>query len=133
MTGKLRNSLAACHLQDIKLCRYKSKGQMHRIALLYLPWLSIVLENLGRLEVKESQDEEGNDSIINRLSSSSSYLFGKSSTASECTPRSHRFTLHIDKDSQMHIRNSTFFDAIAGQCKYIYSKTFLLNVINLNF
>lgn len=89
---------------------------MNRIALIYLPWLSIVLENLGRLDVKSSLDE-GTDSIINRLSSSSSYLFGKSSTVSECTPRSHRFTLHIDKESPMHIRNSTFFDAIAGQCK----------------
>lgn len=89
---------------------------MHRISLIYLPWLSIVLENLGRLDLKGIPDEEGADSL-NRLSSSSVYMFGKSSTASECTPRSHRFTLHIDKDSPLHIRNSTFFDAIAGQCK----------------
>ncbi|KAJ8944837.1 hypothetical protein NQ314_009378 [Rhamnusium bicolor] len=105
-------SLVAKHELDD---RYQSKGQMHRISLIYLPWLSIVLENLTRLDVKGGNDEECNDSIINRISSSSSYLFGKSSTASECTPRSHRFTLHIDKDSPMHIRNSAFFEAIAGQ------------------
>lgn len=109
----LKNLIAKHELDD----RYQSKGQMHRISLIYLPWLSIVLENLNRLDVKGGSEEEGNDSIINRISSSSSYLFGKSSTASECTPRSHRFTLHIDKDSPMHIRNSAFFEAIAGQCE----------------
>lgn len=110
----LKNLIAKHELDD----RYKSKGQKNRIALIYLPWLSIVLENLNRLHVNSENEEEGNDSVINRISSSSSYLFGKSSTASEATPRSHRFTLHIDKDSPMHIRNSAFFDAIAGQCKH---------------
>ncbi|KAJ8916213.1 hypothetical protein NQ315_016352 [Exocentrus adspersus] len=109
--GCLKNLIAKHELDD----RYQSKGQMHRISLIYLPWLSIVLENLNRLDVKGGNEDEGNDSIINRISSSSSYLFGKSSTASECTPRSHRFTLHIDKDSPMHVRNSAFFEAIAGQ------------------
>ncbi|KAG5877388.1 hypothetical protein JTB14_027999 [Gonioctena quinquepunctata] len=107
----LKNLLAKHELDD----RYKSKGQMNRIAIIYLPWLSIALENIARLDIKGDSEDEGNDSIINRISSSSSYLFGKSSTTSECTPRSHRFTLHIDKDSPMHMRNSAFFEAIAGQ------------------
>ncbi|KAJ8951805.1 hypothetical protein NQ318_019778 [Aromia moschata] len=109
--GTLKGLVAKHELDD----RYQGKGRMHRIALIYLPWLSIVLENLNRLDVKGGAEEEVNDSIINRISTSSSYLFGKSSTASECTPRSHRFTLHIDKDSPMHIRNSAFLEAIAGQ------------------
>lgn len=108
----LKSLIAKHELDD----RYQNKRQMSRIALIYLPWLTVVLENLSRLDVKGEIDEEGNNSIVNRMSSSSSFLFGKSS-ASECTPRSHRFTLHMDKDSPMHIRNSTFFDAIAGQCK----------------
>lgn len=126
----LKNLIAKHELDD----RYQSRGQMHRISLIYLPWLSIVLENLNRLDVKGGNEEEGNDSIINRISSSSSYLFGKSSTASECTPRSHRFTLHIDKDSPMHIRNSAFFEAIAGQCnsnKFFGFKDFLFLIFIL--
>ncbi|EFA03420.2 Dedicator of cytokinesis protein 11-like Protein [Tribolium castaneum] len=105
----LRDLLAKHELDD----RYQNKGQLSRIALIYMPWLAIVLENLNRLDVGERSD--GHDSIANRISSSSSYMFGKSSAASDATPRSHRFTLHIDKDSPMHIRNSAFFEAIAGQ------------------
>lgn len=107
----LRNLIAKHELDD----RYQNKGQMARIALVYLPWLSIAIDNFNRLTLEE-HEERGGDSLINRMSSSSSYFFGKSS-ASESTPRSHRFTLHLDKDSPMHIRNSAFFDAIAGQCK----------------
>lgn len=108
----LRDLLAKHELDD----RYQNKGQLNRIALIYMPWLGIVLENLHRLDTGEKSD--GHDSIVNRISSSSSYMFGKSSVTSDATPRSHRFTLHIDKDSPMHIRNSAFFEAIAGQCKY---------------
>ncbi|XP_030749591.1 dedicator of cytokinesis protein 9 isoform X3 [Sitophilus oryzae] len=108
--GCLRNLIAKHELDD----RFQNKGQMGRIALIYLPWLVIAIENINRLAVEEQPEEGGGDSVINRMSSSSSYLFGKSS-ASECTPRSHRFTLHLDKDSPMHIRNSAFLDAIAGQ------------------
>ncbi|XP_056646243.1 dedicator of cytokinesis protein 9 isoform X1 [Diorhabda sublineata] len=105
----LKNLIAKHELDE----RYKNKRQMSRIALIYLPWLAAVLENLNRLDIKGESDEEGDYSVVNRMSSSSSFLFGKS--GSECTPRSHRFTLHIDKDSPLHIRNSVFFDAIAGQ------------------
>nr|XP_023030048.1 dedicator of cytokinesis protein 9 [Leptinotarsa decemlineata] len=107
----LKNLLAKHELDD----RYKSKGQMNRIAIIYLPWLGIALDNLARLDMKGELDDEGNDSIHNRISSSSSYLFGKSSAVSESTPRNHRFTLHFDKDSPIHMRNSAFFEAIAGQ------------------
>ncbi|CAG9771792.1 unnamed protein product [Ceutorhynchus assimilis] len=111
--NSLRNLIAKHELDD----RYENKGQMGRIALIYLPWLSITIENINRLSLEVDQNEGGaGDSLIHRMSSSSSYMFGKSSNAtSECTPRSHRFTLHLDKDSPMHLRNSAFFDAIAGQ------------------
>ncbi|RZC34337.1 dedicator of cytokinesis protein 9 [Asbolus verrucosus] len=107
----LRDLLAKHELDD----RYQNKGQLNRIALIYMPWLSIVLDNLNRLDIADKIEEGRDSSIVNRISTSSSCMFGKSSAASDATPRSHRFTLHIDKDSPMHIRNSAFFEAIAGQ------------------
>lgn len=107
----LRDLLAKHEMDD----RFESRGQMNRIALLYAPWLSIVLENLARVEVLEKTD----DGNINRMSSAYSLHFPKSSAPSESTPKSrHRFTLHVDKDSPMHYRNSAFYDAIAGQSEY---------------
>jgi hypothetical protein len=107
----LRDLVAKHELDD----RYQNKGQLNRIALVYMPWLGIVLDNLNRLDTVDKTEDSHDTSIVNRISSSSSYMFGKSSAASDATPRSHRFTLHIDKDSPMHIRNSAFFEAIAGQ------------------
>ncbi|XP_045470639.1 dedicator of cytokinesis protein 9 isoform X1 [Harmonia axyridis] len=107
----LRDLLAKHEIDD----RFESRGQMNRIALIYAPWLSIVLENLPRVDTTE-RTEDGNTSVVNRMSSSGSFLFAKSSVASESTPKSrHRFTLHVDKNSPMHFRNSAFYDAIAGQ------------------
>lgn len=90
---------------------------MSRIALIYVPWLGIVLDNLNRFNLTDKQEEICANISINRISTSSSYLFGKSTVSSEYTAsRSHRFTLHMDnRDSPMHLRNSAFFDAIAGQ------------------
>ncbi|KAF5297752.1 hypothetical protein FQR65_LT09926 [Abscondita terminalis] len=105
----LRDLLAKHELDE----RYNNKGQMSRIALIYIPWLSIVLENLNRLDINEKLDDPLGNSVVNRISSSNSYLFGKSSASD--TPKNHRFTLHIDKESPMNLRNSAFFDAIAGQ------------------
>ncbi|KAI4466055.1 dedicator of cytokinesis dock [Holotrichia oblita] len=107
----LRDLLAKHELDD----RYQKNGQMNRIALIYVPWLGIVLENLSRFNVVEKLDEGCASSSINRMSTSSSYLFGKSSVAGDVAMRSHRLTMYTDKDSPMHLRHSTFFDAIAGQ------------------
>lgn len=112
----LRDLIAKHELDD----RYQSKGQLNRIALIYVPWLAIVLENLNRINTADKV-EDGNcsSSIANRMSSSASFLFSKSSAASDSTPK-NRFTLHIDRDSPVHVRNSAFFDAIAGQCKLFF-------------
>ncbi|KAK9870395.1 hypothetical protein WA026_007964 [Henosepilachna vigintioctopunctata] len=107
----LRDLLAKHEMDD----RFETRGQMNRIALIYAPWLSIVLENLERFNSIEKV-EDGNTSIVNRMSTTGSYLFSKSTTTSESTPKSrHRFTLHYDKDSPSHFRNSAVYDAIAGQ------------------
>lgn len=112
--GTLRDLVAKHESDD----RYQNKGQLNRIALIYVPWLAIVLENLNRLSSFEKVDEGNCSSITNRVSSSTSFLFSRSSAASDSTPRSHRFTLHIDRDTPVHVRNSAFFEAIAGQCEY---------------
>lgn len=104
----LRNLVAKHELDD----RYDNKGKMSRIALLYVPWLSIVLDNINRLLPDDKIDDAATNGISNRMSSSSSYMLAKSSVSD--TPSRHRFTLHFS-DSPIHIRNSAFFDAIAGQ------------------
>lgn len=109
--GTLRDLTAKHELDD----RYQNKGHLNRIALLYTPWLCIVLENLNRLSTIEKIDDANTSSVMNRMSTSTSFLYSKSSAASDSTPRSHRFTLHLDKDSPAHLRNSAFFEAIAGQ------------------
>ncbi|KAL1490945.1 hypothetical protein ABEB36_011614 [Hypothenemus hampei] len=103
--------------------RYSARGQMERIALIYLPWFQIVLENFNRIPLLEEDEDHAEEigGAANRISSSSSsYLFGAKSFGSECNSSSkrsqhHRFTLHLDRDSPLHMRNSAFFEAIAGQ------------------
>lgn len=97
----LRDLTAKHELDD----RYQHKGQLGRVALLYIPWLSVVLENLTRLSGEKAEES------ASRMSGSASFLCGKS----DSTARSRRFTLHLDKDSPAHLRNSAFFEAIAGQ------------------
>lgn len=126
--GALRDLIAKHELDD----RFQSKGQLNRISLIYVPWLGIVLENLNRLGTYEKEADENRSSIVNRVSSSASFLFNSSSAASDSTPRSNRFTLHIDKDSPVHLRNSAFFDAIAGQCEYLcFCFLFIFSVCQL--
>ncbi|XP_034950532.1 dedicator of cytokinesis protein 9 isoform X2 [Chelonus insularis] len=118
----LRDLLAKHELDD----RYQNKGQLSRIAAVYIPWLGVVLENLHRLQsVYETEMKtELRQNHTNKISSSSSNcLLNKDSvnsiTATD-TPKSvHRFTLHLDSQSpiraSMHLRDSTYFAAIAGQ------------------
>ncbi|XP_015607279.1 dedicator of cytokinesis protein 9 isoform X3 [Cephus cinctus] len=117
----LRDLMAKHELDD----RYQNKGQLSRIASIYIPWLGIVLENLHRLQsVNDGVKADSKQNASNRMSTSSSFLASKdtatNSTASAGTPKSlHRFTLHLDTQSpiraSMHLRDSTYFAAIAGQ------------------
>ncbi|KRF81808.1 uncharacterized protein Dvir_GJ17604, isoform M [Drosophila virilis] len=110
--------------------RYQQRGQLCRIALLYVPWLGIVMDNLHRID--DLSDSGGctpnghvyadSASYTKRLSCSSSYVFSKdSSTFSSLTstPRSkNRLTLHTDQASpcrtSMHIKDHNYLAAIAG-------------------
>ncbi|KAH0567488.1 dedicator of cytokinesis protein 9 isoform X3 [Cotesia glomerata] len=119
----LRDLLAKHELDD----RYQNKGQLSRIAAIYIPFLSVVLENLHRLQSVYETDTKTDlkqNHAANRLSSSSSNcLINKdqvNGVAQGDTPKSvHRFTLHLDSQSpiraSMHLRDSTYFAAIAGQ------------------
>ncbi|XP_065085612.1 dedicator of cytokinesis protein 9 isoform X1 [Ochlerotatus camptorhynchus] len=109
--------------------RYQNKGQHSRIALLYVPWLGIVLENLNR--IPDGLDKKKHDSIgTNRMSCSSSYVFARESTPATApqtvtsqtsTPksRSNRVTMHFDCPSpirsSLHLKDTSFLAAIAGQ------------------
>ncbi|XP_067007867.2 dedicator of cytokinesis protein 9 [Anabrus simplex] len=116
----LRDLLAKHELDD----RYQNKGQLARIATLYVPLLTVVLENLNRLNTGQEQTNKRTEyhNVYNsssRMSSSSSYLNFKD-TASTDTPKSmHRFTMLLDSNSSvrasMHARDSSYFAAIAGQ------------------
>ncbi|XP_055642537.1 dedicator of cytokinesis protein 9 isoform X3 [Toxorhynchites rutilus septentrionalis] len=121
----LKDLLAKHDLDD----RYQNKGQLSRIALLYVPWLGIVLENLNR--ISDGMEKKKHDSIgTNRISCSSSYVFARESisvnipatvTSQTSTPksRSNRVTMHLDCPSpirsSLHLKDTSFLAAIAGQ------------------
>ncbi|XP_043462362.1 dedicator of cytokinesis protein 9 isoform X3 [Leptopilina heterotoma] len=112
----LRDLLAKHEMDD----RYQNKGQLGRISSLYIPWLSIVLENLHRLEFNEGKSDVKQNS--NRASINNSFSTSKeaNNVTAASTPKSiHRLTMHLDSQSpiraSMHLRDSTYFAAIAGQ------------------
>ncbi|KAG5678742.1 hypothetical protein PVAND_008388 [Polypedilum vanderplanki] len=102
--------------------RYQNKGQLARIAMLYVPWLGIVIENINRIP----DGLESKDVGHNRIASNSSYVFARDMTPKLIpqvstptpstnstltnTPKSKRFTLHVDNSRV----SSHFKDMIAG-------------------
>lgn len=101
-----KNLLAKHELDD----RYQNRGQLSRIALLYVPWLGIVMENAHRIDdmpgvaTPNGHVYADSASYTQRLSCSSSYVFGKDTAlnSSMSTPRSkNRMTLHIEHPSPL--------------------------------
>lgn len=120
----LKDMIAKHDLDD----RYQSKGQLARIAMLYIPWLGIVMENLNR--ISDGKETHHRTESNHRVSNSSSYFFSKESTpimslnhnssSLSSTPKSkNRLTLHIEHPSplraSMHLKDTSYFAAIAGQ------------------
>nr|XP_041632093.1 dedicator of cytokinesis protein 11 isoform X4 [Drosophila kikkawai] len=111
--------------------RYQQRGQLSRIALLYVPWLGVVMDNIHRIDdMSESGACTPNGhvyadsaSYTKRLSCSSSYVFSKDSStfgSLTSTPRSkNRLTLHCDQPSpyrtSVHMKEHNYLAAIAGQ------------------
>ncbi|EDV99138.1 GH13199 [Drosophila grimshawi] len=110
--------------------RYQQRGQLCRIALLYVPWLGIVMDNLHRIDdlsdaspcTPNGHVYADSASYTKRLSCSSSYVFSKDSStfgSLTSTPRSkNRLTVHTDQASpcrtSMHIKDHNYLAAIAG-------------------
>uniref|UniRef100_A0A182VSH9 Dedicator of cytokinesis protein 9 n=1 Tax=Anopheles minimus TaxID=112268 RepID=A0A182VSH9_9DIPT len=125
----LKELLAKHDLDD----RYQNKGQLSRLAMLYVPWLGIVLENLNR--ISDGMERKGKHDTVggNRMSCSSSYVFARDSlptlptatpstvTSQTSTPksRSNRVTMFIEYTSpirsSLHLKDTSFLAAIAGQ------------------
>ncbi|XP_052897966.1 dedicator of cytokinesis protein 9 [Anopheles moucheti] len=125
----LKELLAKHDLDD----RYQNKGQLSRLAMLYVPWLGIVLENLNR--ISDGMERKGKHDTVgtHRMSCSSSYVFARDSlstlptatpstvTSQTSTPksRSNRVTMFIEYTSpirsSLHLKDTSFLAAIAGQ------------------
>lgn len=125
----LKELLAKHDLDD----RYQNKGQLARIAMLYIPLLGIVLENISR--ICDGQEKKLNDSMsmnASRYSTCGSYVFARdsgspintinsnNSMSSNSTPKSrNRMTLHIEHPSPYRasvlLKDTNYFAAIAGQ------------------
>uniref|UniRef100_A0A182T2D9 C2 DOCK-type domain-containing protein n=1 Tax=Anopheles maculatus TaxID=74869 RepID=A0A182T2D9_9DIPT len=125
----LKELLAKHDLDD----RYQNKGQLSRLAMLYVPWLGIVLENMNR--ISDGMERKGKHDTVgtNRMSCSSSYVFARDSlptlptatpstvTSQTSTPksRSNRVTMFIEYTSpirsSLHLKDTSFLAAIAGQ------------------
>lgn len=116
----LKELLAKHDLDD----RYQGKGQCARLAMLYIPWLGIVMEN--RTRISEGNDTKHMDSMsicTSRFSTAGSYVFGRSHSNSllssaTSTPK-FRSRHSVDHPSphrhSMGLRDTNYFAAIAGQ------------------
>lgn len=126
----LKELLAKHDLDD----RYQNKGQLARIAMLYIPLLGIVLENISR--ICDGLEKKCTDSMsmnASRYSTCGSYVFARdtgspinstlnshNSMSSTSTPKSrNRMTLHIEHPSPYRtsvlLKDTNYFAAIAGQ------------------
>lgn len=107
--------------------RYQVNGLKSRIVLLYIPWLSIVMDNVHRIpESREKMNEKKMDTIsvcTNRMSTSGSLIIhntANSNLSLTSTPKTkNRFTVHLDHSSPLrasaHMKDTNYFAAIAGQ------------------
>ncbi|XP_065346303.1 dedicator of cytokinesis protein 11 isoform X2 [Cloeon dipterum] len=107
--------------------RYQNKGQLARIASLFLPWLEIAIDNRDRLPIVICRHRVGAKSTNVASSIADSNLGGSSSilSAASCPQnglkdRANRNTLHFDSCgspffSGAHSRESVGFSAIAAQ------------------
>ncbi|KAL9930008.1 dedicator of cytokinesis protein Ziz isoform 2-T3 [Glossina fuscipes fuscipes] len=118
-----KNLLAKHELDE----RYQNRGQLSRIALLYVPWLGIVMDNMQRIDdLSEVTTPNGHvyadsASYTQRLSCSSSYVFAKdqSFNTGASTPQSkNRTASHMEHPSPLrssvHLRESNYLAAISN-------------------
>lgn len=89
-----------------------TQGQLARIATMYIPWLSLVLENLQRLSVVSTCQSQAQ-------SRSQPHIAGSNSSITHTSTPQRSFQrggLNSTRASvNLHIRDSAYFAAIAGQ------------------
>lgn len=115
----LKEQLAKHDLDD----RYQGKGQAARIAMLYIPWLGIVMENRTRItDGSETKPVDSMSMCTSRFSTAGSYVFGRSnsnsilSTTSTPKLRSRNSLDHPSPyRTSMLLKDTNYFAAIAGQ------------------
>lgn len=129
-----------CHIRKIALSlfkdllakhdlddRYQLNGLKSRIVLLYVPWLSIVVQNVHRIpESREKMDKKFDTISVctHRMSTSGSLIIHNTPNGNNLsqagTPKTkNRFTIHLDHSSPLrasaHLKDTNYFAAIAGQ------------------
>ncbi|GBP59741.1 Dedicator of cytokinesis protein 9 [Eumeta japonica] len=89
--------------------RYATRQCRARVAQLYAPWLTIVIENSHRLVTKSLASpiiENGHDNVDGDATVNPTTTSQKEVASASSTPRRNRLTLHFDHTP---IRNSTHF------------------------
>ncbi|XP_041973645.1 dedicator of cytokinesis protein 9 [Aricia agestis] len=104
--GALRSLLAKHEHDD----RYRSRQARARLAQLYAPWLTVVLENAHRLVTKNLASpilENGHDKVDGDITAILPLNnVQKEALSANSTPRRNRLTLHFDHTP---VRNSSHF------------------------
>ncbi|XP_026329927.1 dedicator of cytokinesis protein 9 isoform X2 [Hyposmocoma kahamanoa] len=117
--GVLRGLLTKHEHDD----RYRTRQARSRLAQLYAPWLTIVLDNAHRLVTKQLASpvlENGHDKVDGDATLNSILVTQKEVTSANSTPRRNRLTLHFDHTP---VRNSAHFkEPPTIQINHMYGK-----------
>ncbi|XP_045515392.1 dedicator of cytokinesis protein 9 [Pieris brassicae] len=120
----LRNLLTKHEHDD----RYNTRQARARLAQLYAPWLTIVLDNAHRLVTKSLASpifENGHDKVDGDATVYPVINMQKEITSANSTPRRNRLTLHFDHTP---IRNSGHFKDPPNISNNMYGKDNVNNI-----
>lgn len=116
----LKELMAKHDLDD----RYQGKGQAARLAMLYIPWLGIVMENRSRIcDGNECKPLDSMSICTSRFSAGGSYVFGRDSLVSSSsilsansTPKLRsRLNQTSPSRTSLFLKDTNYLAAIAGQ------------------
>lgn len=118
----LKDLMAKHDLDD----RYQGKGQAARLAMLYIPWLGIVMENRSRIyDGNECRPMDSMSICTSRFSTGGSYVFGRDSLLSSNSIMSANSTPKLRsrlnqttspcRTSVTFLKDTNYLAAIAGQ------------------
>ncbi|XP_055302716.1 dedicator of cytokinesis protein 9 isoform X2 [Sitodiplosis mosellana] len=116
----LKEILAKHDLDD----RYQGKGQAARLAMIYIPWLGIVMENRSRIfDGNECRPMDSMSICTSRYSTGGSYVFGRDSLVSSNSIMSANSTPKLRSRlnqtspcrTSLLLKDTNYLAAIAGQ------------------